>query len=139
RLVFYGVTEPVTHYYSPRSPDPETAAAADESMQYTFFHWGLHPWATYAVVAWTLPYFRFRHRAPALISSACAPLRGDRAKGGWGIAIDTLAVFATVFGIATSLGLGATQITAGLSYTFEGIPNTLTTDLIVILIVTILF
>src|SRR5699024_1431625 len=73
------------------------------------------------------------------ISSAFSPLIGDRSKGGWGIAIDTLAVFATVSGIATSLGLGATQITAGLSYTFEGIPNTLTTNLIVILIVTILF
>src|SRR5699024_7157286 len=138
-LVFYGVTEPVTHYYSPPSADPETAAAAEESMQYTLFHWGFHPWATYAVVALTLAYFKFRHRAPALISSAFSPLIGDRSKGGWGIAIDTLAVFATVFGIATSLGLGATQITAGLSYTFEGIPNTLTTNLIVILIVTILF
>ena len=138
-LVFYGVTEPVTHYYSPPSADPETIAAAEESMQYTLFHWGFHPWATYAVVALTLAYFKFRHRAPALISSAFAPLIGDRSKSGLGIAIDTLAVFATVFGIATSLGLGATQITAGLSYTFEGIPNTLTTNLIVILIVTGLF
>jgi len=138
-LVFYGVTEPVTHYYSPPSADPETVAAAEESMQYTLFHWGFHPWATYAVVALTLAYFKFRHRAPALISSAFAPLIGDRSKGGLGIAIDSLAVFATVFGIATSLGLGATQITAGLSFSFEGIPNTLTTNLIVIFIVTILF
>ncbi len=138
-LVFYGVTEPITHYYSPPSADPETVAAAEESMQYTLFHWGFHPWATYAVLALALAYFKFRHRAPALISSAFAPLIGDRTKGPLGIAIDTLAVFATVFGIATSLGLGATQITAGLNYTFEGIPNTLTTNLIVIFVITVLF
>ncbi|UJL48230.1 BCCT family transporter [Virgibacillus sp. NKC19-16] len=138
-LVFYGVTEPITHYYSPPSAEPETIAAAEESMQYTLFHWGFHPWATYAVLALALAYFKFRHRAPALISSAFAPLIGDRSKGGLGVAIDTLAVFATVFGIATSLGLGATQITAGLSYTFEGIPNTLLTNLLVILVITVLF
>ncbi|MFS0750432.1 BCCT family transporter [Oceanobacillus sp. 1P07AA] len=138
-LVFYGVTEPVTHYYSPPSAEPETIAAAEQSMQYTLFHWGLHPWATYAVLALALAYFKFRHRAPALISSTFAPLFGDRVKGPLGIAIDTLAVFATVFGIATSLGLGATQITAGLSFSFDGIENNLTTNLIVILIVTILF
>ncbi|TMN23446.1 BCCT family transporter [Lentibacillus cibarius] len=138
-LVFYGVTEPITHLYSPPSADPETVAAAEESMQYTLFHWGFHPWATYAVLALTLAYFKFRHGAPALISSAFSPLIGNRSKGSLGIAIETLAVFATVFGIATSLGLGATQITAGLSYTFEGIPNTLTTNLIVILVITILF
>ncbi|SFD83520.1 glycine betaine transporter [Lentibacillus persicus] len=138
-LVFYGVTEPLTHFYSPPSAEPETTAAAKQSMQYTLFHWGVHPWATYAVLALTLAYFKFRHRAPALISAAFAPLIGDRSKGGWGIAIDTLAVFATVFGIATSLGLGATQITAGLSFTFGGIPNNLTTNLIVISVITLLF
>lgn len=138
-LVFYGVTEPVTHYYSPPSAEPETVAAAEQSMQYTLFHWGFHPWSTYAVLALALAYFKFRHRAPALISSAFAPLIGDRAKGGWGIAIDTLAVFATVFGIATSLGLGATQITAGLNFTFDGIPNNFTVNLIVIIIITALF
>ncbi|XGA32994.1 BCCT family transporter [Virgibacillus sp. CBA3643] len=138
-LVFYGVTEPLTHFYTPPSAEPETIAAAEESMQFTLFHWGFHPWATYAVLALTLAYFKFRHRAPALISSAFAPLIGDRAKGPLGVAIDTLAVFATVFGIATSLGLGATQITAGLNYTFEGIPNNLVTNLIVILVITVLF
>ncbi|MFD1388074.1 BCCT family transporter [Oceanobacillus oncorhynchi subsp. oncorhynchi] len=138
-LVFYGVTEPVSHYYSPSSAEPETIAAAEQSMQYTLFHWGFHPWATYAVLALTLAYFKFRHRAPALISSAFAPLLGDRAKGGWGVAIDTLAVFATVFGIATSLGLGATQITAGLNFTFDVIPNNFTVNLIVIIIITALF
>ncbi|MFC4663972.1 MULTISPECIES: BCCT family transporter [Oceanobacillus] len=138
-LVFYGVTEPVTHYYSPPSAEPETLAAAEQSMQYTLFHWGFHPWSVYAVLALALAYFKFRHRSPALISSVFAPLIGDRTKGILGISIDTLAVFATVFGIATSLGLGATQITAGLNFTFEGIPNNFTTNLIVIIIITALF
>ncbi|MGM8366626.1 BCCT family transporter [Virgibacillus sp. W0181] len=138
-LVFYGVTEPLTHYYSPSSATPETPLAKEESLVYTMFHWGFHPWATYAIVALALAYFKFRHKAPALISSAFTPLIGDRAKGGWGTAIDTLAVFATVFGIATSLGLGSKQITSGLSFTFEGFPDTMVTNLLVILVVTILF
>lgn len=138
-LVFYGVTEPLSHFHSPSSVVPGTPAAAEESMLYTTFHWGLHPWATYAVVALALAYFKFRHKAPALISSSFSPLIGDRSKGAWGTVIDTLSVFATVFGIATSLGLGAKQITSGLSFTFEGFPNTLTMNLVVILVVTILF
>ncbi|WP_080874880.1 BCCT family transporter [Oceanobacillus timonensis] len=138
-LVFYGVTEPVSHYYSPSTADPETTAATEEALRYTVFHWGFHPWSTYAVLALALAYFKFRHRAPALISSAFAPLFGDRTKGILGISIDTLAVFATVFGIATSLGLGATQITAGLNFTFEGIPNNFTVNMIVIIVITALF
>ncbi|AXF55556.1 BCCT family transporter [Salicibibacter kimchii] len=138
-LVFFGVAEPLTHYYSPPNADGGTVPAAEESLQYTLFHWGFHPWATYAVVALTLAYFKFRHQAPALISSAFTPLIGDRAKGGLGHSIDVLAVFATIFGIATSLGLGATQITAGLSFTFDGFENNILTQLLVIFIVTILF
>ncbi|QQK80706.1 BCCT family transporter [Salicibibacter cibi] len=138
-LVFFGVAEPLTHYNAPPSADPGSTAAAAESLQHTLFHWGFHPWATYAVVALALAYFKFRHQAPALISSALSPLFGDRMKGGWGHSIDVLAVFATVFGIATSLGLGATQITAGLSYSFEGLENNIVTQLITILIVTVLF
>src|SRR5690625_6126938 len=92
-----------------------------------------------AVVALALSYFIFRHNAQALISSTFAPLLGDRVKGRIGIGIDTLAVFATVFGIATSLGLGAKQITSGLSFTFEGFSDTLTMNFVVILVVTVLF
>ena len=138
-LVFYGVTEPLSHYYNPSTVDPGTQAAKEESLLNTTFHWGFHPWATYAVVALALAYFKFRHNAPALISSTFAPLLGDRVKGRIGIGIDTLAVFATVFGIATSLGLGAKQITSGLSFTFEGFSDTLTMNFLVILVVTVLF
>ncbi|MFB4213110.1 BCCT family transporter [Shouchella sp. JSM 1781072] len=138
-LVFFGVTEPLTHFYSPPNAEGGTIQAAEQSMMYTLFHWGFHPWATYAVVALTLAYFKFRHQAPALISSAFTPLIGKHAQGGIGHSIDVLAVFATVFGIATSLGLGASQITAGLSFSFEGIDNTTTVNLIVIAVVTVLF
>ncbi|MFB4161112.1 BCCT family transporter [Geomicrobium sp. JSM 1781026] len=138
-LVFFGISEPLTHFHNPPSVDPASMAAVEESTRYTLFHWGFHPWATYAIVALTLAYFKFRHQAPALISSAFTPLIGQRAQGGLGHSIDILAVFATIFGIATSLGLGASQITAGLSYTFDGINNTTTTTMIVILVVTVIF
>ncbi|QQK76836.1 BCCT family transporter [Salicibibacter cibarius] len=138
-LVFFGVTEPLTHFHAPPSEDPGSMAAAEESLQHTLFHWGIHPWATYAVVGLVLAYFKFRHQAPILISSALTPILGDRAKGGWGQAVDVLAVFGTIFGIATSLGLGATQITAGLSFSFDGIENTIMTQLLVVLIITVLF
>ncbi|GAK02683.1 LOW QUALITY PROTEIN: glycine betaine transporter OpuD [Geomicrobium sp. JCM 19037] len=138
-LVFFGISEPLTHFHNPPSVDPASMAAVEESTRYTLFHWGFHPWLTYAIVALTLAYFKFRHQAPALISSAFTPLIGQRAQGGLGHSIDILAVFATIFGIATSLGLGASQITAGLSYTFDGINNTTTTTMIVILVVTVIF
>lgn len=138
-LVFFGVTEPLTHYYSPPTTEANSIAAAEESLLYTLFHWGFHPWATYAIVALALSYFKFRHNSPALISSAFTPLIGKHAQGGIGHSIDILAVFATIFGIATSLGLGASQITAGLSYSFDGIENSTLTTLIVIAVVTVAF
>ncbi|QQK76817.1 BCCT family transporter [Salicibibacter cibarius] len=138
-LVFFGVTEPLTSYYAPASEEPGTIAASEEALQHSVFHWGIHPWAVYSVVGLALAYFKFRHQAPLLMSSALTPLLGDRAKGGLGHGVDILAVFGTVFGIATSLGLGATQITAGLSFSFEGMENNIITQLLVILIITAVF
>ena len=138
-LVFFAISEPLSHYYAPITSDPQSTEAMGESLVYTIFHWGLHPWATYSIVALALAYFKFRHHAPALISSAFTPILGKYARGYTGNAIDILAVFATVFGIATSLGLGASQITAGLSFAFNGIENTTLTQLVVILIVTVIF
>ncbi|MFK3938042.1 BCCT family transporter [Alkalihalobacillus sp. NPDC078783] len=139
-LVFFGVAEPLIHYYEPPSAIPLTPAAAEESAYYTLFHWGFHPWATYAIVALTLAYFKFRHQSPALLSSALAPIFGSTRTSGWlGHSVDSLAVFVTVFGVATSLGLGASQITAGLNYVNGNIPNNMFTTLIIILIVTALF
>lgn len=138
-LVFWGVAEPVSHYFVPPTGDPETAEAAMKSMQFTMFHWGLHPWGVYALIALSLAFFQFRKGHRGLVSTTFYPLIGDRIHGPIGKTIDIIAVFATVFGVATSLGLGAIQINGGLSYLNEEIPNTFSTQLMIIIGVTILF
>lgn len=138
-LVFWGVAEPMNHYYEPPFSEGQTPEAARAAMRYSFFHWGLHPWAIYAVIALALAYFQFRKNSPGVISSILRPLFGDKVDGPLGVFVDFIAVFATVFGVATSLGLGAIQITGGLSYVFDGISNTIGTQMIVIVIVTVLF
>ncbi|QGU00672.1 Glycine betaine transporter OpuD [Candidatus Syntrophocurvum alkaliphilum] len=138
-LVFWGVAEPVMHYLTPpEGITPETTEAAEIALRYSFFHWGLHPWAIYAIVALTLAYYRFRKEEAGLISTAFRPLLGDKVNGPIGKAIDSLAVIATVFGVATSLGLGALQISGGFSYLL-GTPNIITVQIIIIFIVTILY
>jgi choline-glycine betaine transporter len=108
-LMFFGVAEPISHYAAPPHglAKAETEGAARLAMEYSFFHWALHPWAIYAVVGLALAYFTFRKGRKNLISSAFYPILGDRVDGPIGKAIDTLAIFATLFGTATSLGLGA--------------------------------
>jgi len=138
-LVFWGVAEPVSHYFVPPTGDGETAEAAIKSMQFTLFHWGLHPWGVYALIALSLAFFQFRKGHRGLVSTTFYPLFGERIHGPIGKTIDIIAVFATVFGVATSLGLGAIQINGGLSYLNEGIPNAFSTQLMIIIGVTILF
>ncbi|MEZ4420664.1 MAG: BCCT family transporter [Nitrospirales bacterium] len=137
-LVFWGVAEPTSHFHDPPIGEGETPQAARLALQYSFFHWGLHPWGIYTMVGMALAYFQFRKGSPGLFSSGCRPVLGKQAIGPLGIAVDVIAVFATVFGVATSLGFGAVQISGGLSYVFA-IPNTLTTQLAVIVTVTVLF
>lgn len=117
-LVFWSVAEPLMHYMSPPSAEPETAAAMYEAMETVFFHWGITPWVIFAVAGLGLGYFAFRKGRPFLVSSAFEPLIGDKVNGPIGKAIDILAVFATIFGVATSLGLGAAQIAGGLNYVY---------------------
>ncbi|GAA2548068.1 BCCT family transporter [Pseudonocardia hydrocarbonoxydans] len=122
-LMFYGVSEPLSHFTSPPpgTVAPGDPAALDVAMATTLFHWTLHPWAIYAVVGLAIAYSTFRRGRRQLISSAFAPLLGEhRTDGPLGKAIDILAIFATLFGSAASLGLGALQIGAGLS--LNGIP-----------------
>ena len=138
-LVFWGVAEPVSHYFVPPFGDPESTEAAEAALQFSFFHWGLHPWGVYALLGLTLAYFNFKKDAPATISATFRPLIGDRVNGPIGKTIDTIAVFATVFGVATSLGLGAIQINGGLSFLNENIPTSFSTQIIIIVAVTILF
>ena len=132
-LVFFGVAEPTSYLTSGDAPvgQPGTSGAAVESLKYTLFHWGLHPWAIYVVLGAALGYFAFRRGLPLKPSSALYPLIGDRIYGSLGNAIDILAVFGTLFGLATSLGLGAGQIAAGLNETF-GIPSGVGTQVAVI-------
>ncbi|ADL12576.1 BCCT family transporter [Acetohalobium arabaticum] len=138
-LVFWGVAEPVMHYASPPFGDGETARSAMIAARYSFFHWGLHPWALYSFFGMVLAYFGFRRGLPQLPSSTLYPLVGkEGVKGFWGKAFDILAVFATLFGIATSLGLGAQQINSGL-HTLFGIPNNTMMALAIIIVVTIAF
>ncbi len=137
-LVFYSVAEPLMDYTAPPSAAPETAAAMHESMQTVFFHWGFHPWVIFAVGGLALGYFSFKKDRPFLVSSAFEPLIGDKINGPIGKAIDILAVFATIFGVATSLGLGASQIMGGLSYIY-GVKTGTAFTCIVIGIITIAF
>lgn len=120
-LMFFGVAEPLMHYVNPPVGDPHTVAAAKEAMKLTFFHWGLHAWSIYAIVALILAFFCFRHDLPLTLRSALYPLIGDRIYGPIGHAVDIFAILGTVFGIATSLGYGVLQINGGLHHLF-GVP-----------------
>ena len=134
-LMFYGVSEPISHFTtslaedagSPDSWAPLAGAAGDEAealrlgMAATIFHWGLHPWAIYAIVGLSLALFAYNKGLPLSIRSMFYPVFGDRVWGWTGHIIDTLAVFATLFGLATSLGFGAEQANAGLEFLF-GVP-----------------
>ncbi|MFP4127920.1 MAG: BCCT family transporter, partial [Desulfonatronovibrio sp.] len=134
-LMFFGVAEPVMHYLNPPVGDAGTIEAAREAMKITFFHWGVHAWAIYAVVAISLAYFSYRHGLPLTIRSAFYPLIGERIYGPVGHTVDILAVFGTMFGVATSLGLGVMQINSGLEYLF-GVPNSIMIQIILIIIIT---
>ncbi|MGH3346326.1 MAG: BCCT family transporter [Nocardioides sp.] len=125
-LMFWGVAEPLTYLTAtdaasvpPGRAEAGTPEAARVAMEYAFFHWGFHPWAMYAVIGLAIGYFAYRKGAGNLVSGAFGPLLGERVKEGPGKAIDVVAIFATLFGSATSLGLGALQITGGLDNVFE--------------------
>lgn len=127
-LMFFGVAEPLMHYVNPPVGDPHTVAAAKEAMKLTFFHWGLHAWSIYAIVALILAFFCFRHDLPLTLRSALYPLIGDRIYGPIGHAVDIFAILGTVFGVATSLGYGVLQINSGLNHLF-GLPVTVPVQL----------
>ncbi|MGJ5682070.1 BCCT family transporter [Staphylococcus equorum] len=137
-LVFYGASEPISHYLAPPTADAETKAAMSEAFQSSFLDYGVHPWAMYGVVALALAYSQFRKGENGLISRTLRPVLGDRVEGPIGTVVDVLAVFATVIGVAVSLGVGAIQINAGLNYLF-GIPANSLVQGIIIAVVTVLF
>jgi choline/glycine/proline betaine transport protein len=120
-IVFFGVSEPLQHYMEPPAPLPENFDRLREAMRFTYFHWGLHPWAVYCCLALPLAYGHFRHELPLAPRSLLYPVLGERIHGWPGHAIDILATTGTLFGVATSLGLGARQINAGL-HELTGLP-----------------
>ncbi|WP_432415506.1 BCCT family transporter [Chromohalobacter israelensis] len=144
-LMFYGVAEPMTHFGTSLeggSSAPLGGVAGNEQgamqlgMAATIFHWGLHPWGIYAIVALSLALFAYNKGLPLTMRSIFYPILGERVWGWPGHVIDILAVFATLFGLATSLGLGASQASAGLHYLFDT-PNTNVTMVILILGITL--
>lgn len=138
-LIFWGVAEPLQHYINPLNAKGFTQEAKLFAMKKSFLHWGVSPWACYAVLALALAYMQFRKGKPALISSILIPLIGEEKASGWiGNVVDIFTIFATVAGVVTSLGLGALQINAGLNYLFN-IPENIKVQLVIIVLVTICF
>jgi len=139
-LIFFGVFEPLSHFSNPPFDlaRPNTAPAAVLAIQYSYFHWGLHAWGIFAVVGLGLAYSVFRKGRSGLISPIFYPLLGERVEGPIGKAIDILAILATLFGSATSLGLGALQMGGGLKAVF-GLPNVIAVQLSIIAAMTVLF
>ncbi len=138
-LMFWSVAEPTAYYTdwwgTPLNAPAKTPAGADVAMGATMFHWGLHPWAIYAVVGLSLAFFSFNKDLPLTIRSGFYPLIGDKSWGWFGNCIDVVAVLATLFGLATSLGFGAQQAASGLHFLFD-IPNTINTQIAIIIGVT---
>jgi choline/glycine/proline betaine transport protein len=134
-LMFFGVAEPLMHYLSPPTAQTGTVEAVKEAMKMTFFHWGLHAWAIYTIVALVLAYFSYRHNLPLTLRSALYPLIGEKIYKWPGHLVDIFAVVSTVFGVATSLGLGASQVNAGFSYLF-GLDVSTTNQIIIMCVIT---
>ena len=139
-LVFWGVAEPLTYYLNPTDGiEAASQASANFAFENFFMHWGILPWANYAVIGLALAYFMFRKNKKGLLSVMLEPLIGEKLANGWlGKVVDILGVFATVAGVVTSLGLGTLQINAGFNYLF-GVPITLVVEIIIIIIVSFLY
>ena len=137
-LMFFGVAEPITHFRNPPLgvDAADTAAAQRMAIASAIFHWGLHPWAMYAVVALALAFAAYNLGLPLTLRSAFYPVLGKAVWGRFGHLIDVLTVFAALFGLATSLGLGAEQTAAGLALIF-GVPANTTTKVLIIATITL--
>ena len=136
-LLYWGTAEPLYHFMAPPLGEAETIAAAKQAMNISFLHYGLHVWAIYGIVALSLAYFHYRVGLPLAIRSTLYPLIGKKIYGPMGHTVDTLAVFGTMFGVVTTLGLGVLQINSGLETLF-GIPNNITVQIILIAFITML-
>ncbi len=113
-LMYFGVTEPMQHYNSEAFAGSHYINRAKNAQLYTFFHWGIHAWAIYAVVGLSLAYFAYRYKLPLSLRSGFYPILKNKIEGKWGNAIDVFALCSTFFGITTTLGFGVVQINSGL-------------------------
>lgn len=135
-LLFFSVAEPIMHYSNPPIPVQDKVEAAKNAMNFTYLHYGFHAWAIYAVVGLALAFFTFNKKLPLTIRSAFYPILGERIYGPIGHIIDIVAVVATLFGLATSLGLGSQQVASGLNHLFN-IPDGQTTQIVLIGLITL--
>lgn len=135
-LMFFAVAEPMWHLLYPPHAEVGSTEAVRDAMGITFLHWGLHAWAVYAIVGLALAFFAFNRKLPLSFRSVFYPLLGDRINGWMGDLVDILAILATLFGLATSLGLGAQQAGAGMEFVF-GFTNTVNLQVIIIVAVTL--
>ncbi|MCP4225845.1 MAG: BCCT family transporter [Actinomycetia bacterium] len=137
-LMFWSVAEPIYHYQGPApffGGEANTPQAADAAMVTTFYHWGLHPWGIYALVSLALAFFTFNRGLPLTMRSVFYPILGERIYGFWGNLIDTIAVIATLFGLASSLGFGVKQVSAGMNFLF-GTSDTTAFQVVLIAVIT---
>lgn len=130
-IIFWGVAEPMNHFLNPPVETGTAKGNALQAMGFSFLHWGLHAWGIYALVGLALAFFAFNRKLPLTIRSVFYPLLGERIHGWIGDVIDVVAVLATLFGLATSLGLGVQQVSSGLNYLFE-LPDSVTTQVLLI-------
>ncbi len=135
-ILFWSVGEPMNHFFNAPTSEGQTVEAAKIAMELTFLHWGLHAWGIYALVGMALAFFTFNRGLPLTISSVFYPLLGRKVNGPIGKMINVLAVVATLFGLATSLGMGVQQVSAGLAHLFN-LPDTVNSQVILITLITI--
>src|SRR5690606_10691415 len=138
-LVFWGAAEPISHFATPpEGLPPQSADAARAAMRYAFFHWGLHPWAIYALIGLAMAWFQYNRNGRGLISDMLQPVIGRHHRGAFGQVVNIAAVVATAIGVATTLGFGTIQIAAGLQRVF-GITATVPVQLTIIAIAFVLY
>ncbi|GAA1883844.1 choline BCCT transporter BetT [Paeniglutamicibacter psychrophenolicus] len=136
-MLFYSVTGPITQYITPPSVDPESAAAAQDAVVWTMFHYGVAGWSMYALLGMAMGYFAYRWGMPLSIRAALYPLLGKRVRGATGDVIDIFALVGTVFGVATSMGIGVVLLNVGISWLF-GIPEGLALQIALVLVAVIM-
>ena len=136
-IMFYSIGEPVTHFGSPPLPVANELEAAKQAMEFTSLHYGLHVWAVYALVGLALAFFAYNKNLPMTFRSAFYPFIGDKINGGWGDFIDILSTLATVFGLATTLGLGVLQVSTGLEFLYNWEVTPISQTIIILAVISV--